>query len=150
MRQRDKTGPRAMVRRTISASPEEVFAAWTDADGMREWMSPVGTASMEMDLRVGGEFRLVMSGGGMEIKHVGVYTVIQPPIRLQFTWRSEFTGLRDTLVTVDLTPIDGGKTELLLTHERLSEEESVSHGGGWSTILDRLDALLSKGIPRGC
>ena len=135
--------PVAFVRRVLPAPPEVVFAAWTDAAGMRQWMSPVGTASMAMDLRVGGSFRLVMSGPGLDIEHSGEYLAIEPPSLLSFSWRSEFTAGRETLVTVRLAPYGQSETELTLTHELLTEDQARSHEGGWGGILDRLAEHLS-------
>jgi uncharacterized protein YndB with AHSA1/START domain len=123
----------------LPAPPEEVFAAWTDPDRAKQWMSPVGSATLTLDLRVGGRFRLVMAGEGMEIDHEGEYRAIEPPRLLQFTWRSRFTGDRDTLVTVRFEPHGDGQTEVLLTHEGLTEDEAASHSGGWDQILERLE-----------
>jgi uncharacterized protein YndB with AHSA1/START domain len=107
------------VRRVIAAPIDEVFAAWLDADGMREWMSPMGTASMTADFRPGGSFRLVMLHGETSIEHVGVYRVIDPPHRIVFTWKSQYTGQIDTLVTIDLRSLGAEETEIVVTHEML-------------------------------
>ena len=79
---------------------------------MAQWMTPAGTASAEVDLRVGGRFRLVMAYEHLRIEHTGEYQVIKPPALLVFTWRSEFTGMRDTLVTVRLTERHSHETEI--------------------------------------
>ena len=59
------------VRRRLPAPIDEVFSWWTEADRLREWMSPFGTVEAEVDLRVGGAFRIVMKGGDTVIDHVG-------------------------------------------------------------------------------
>lgn len=130
------------VRRLLPATPEEIFRAWTDPEQIRHWMSPVGTAEAEVDLRVGGGFRIVMSGEGLEIEHTGEYLEIAPPDRLAFTWRSPYTGQEPSLVTVTLLRRDEG-TELVLIHERLPQETAASHGEGWGRMLERLAAHLS-------
>lgn len=139
----------AVVRRILSAPPEEVFAAWTDPEGMRQWMSPMGSAAMTMDLRVGGEFELVMADEHLEIHHSGVYRDIEPPSLLAFTWRSEYTGGRETLVTVRLTPHGEDQTELVLTHEQLPPDQVKPHGHGWQLIVAKLEAYLQPQAGRG-
>jgi uncharacterized protein YndB with AHSA1/START domain len=125
------------VHRFIPAAADDVFAAWTDPELMRRWMSPVGRAEAEVDLRVGGRFRLAMVGQGTKIEHTGEYLEISPPGRLVFSWRSPYTGPEPSVVTVVLRPVEGG-TELVLTHEGLPEEGVPSHRDGWGRMLDRL------------
>jgi uncharacterized protein YndB with AHSA1/START domain len=131
------------VRRTLAANPEEVFRAWTDPEWMGNWMSPVGTATAEVDLRQGGRFRVVMSGRGMVIEHTGEYLHVEPPNRLVFTWQSPFTGDEPSVVTVALSAAPGG-TELVLTHGRLPRDVAESHGEGWAAMFDRLATMLQE------
>jgi uncharacterized protein YndB with AHSA1/START domain len=130
------------VRRIIGAPIDEVFSAWLDAEGMREWMSPLGTATMTADFPPGGSFRLVMLHGETSIEHVGVYRVIDPPHRIVFTWRSQYTGPIDTVVTIDLRSLGAEETEIVVTHELLPVDEREPHRGGWTAILGRLDSHL--------
>ncbi len=130
------------LARVLPATPDEVFRAWTDPEQMARWMSPVGSARADVDLRVGGHLRLVMDGAGMSIAHTGEYLEIDPPTRLSFTWRSEHTGGRDTMVTVALEPHPDG-TFLRLRHERLSEEQAATHGQGWGQMVERLAVAMA-------
>lgn len=125
------------VRRLLPATPEEVFAAWTEPDTMARWLSPVGHAEVEVDLRVGGRFRVAMVGQDRRIEHTGEYLEIAPPRRLAFTWASPYTGPEPTVVTVELRPAREG-TELLLIHRGLPEDQVEPHAGGWGGMLDRL------------
>ena len=134
--------PRAYVKRIVRAPAADIFDAWPDPAAMAQWMTPVGTATAEVDLRVGGRFRLVMADAHLRIEHTGEYRVIQPPELLVFTWRSEFTGMRDTLVTVRLTERSSDETEIELTHELATDHEASSHAGGWSHLLGRLQAYV--------
>jgi len=77
--------PRAYVKRVVRVVADDAFAAWTDPVAMAQWMTPSGTAAAEVDLRVGGGFRLVMSDEHLRIEHTGQYHVIQPPELLVFT-----------------------------------------------------------------
>jgi uncharacterized protein YndB with AHSA1/START domain len=133
-----------VVERRISAPAAEVFRWWTDPQCMGRWMSPVGTAEAEVDLRVGGGFRVVMKGEGHVIEHIGEYREVEPPHRLVFTWVSPFTGPAPSLVTVELSPDGTDATSLRITHAELPADAALSHGGGWRRMLERLDGLLGQ------
>ena len=135
------------ISRLLPATPEEVFAAWTDPVSLKEWMCP-GTqtvASVSLDLRVGGTFEIVMRRENSDFVHVGEYREIRPPERLVFTWQSAATLQRETLVTVELFP-RGKQTELVLQHELLPDEQSASqHQDGWQGIIEKFGIYLGKG-----
>jgi uncharacterized protein YndB with AHSA1/START domain len=126
------------IERRLPAPIEEVFRWWTDPDRLSAWMSPVGRAEAEVDLRVGGELRIVMRAGDTVIEHRGRYIEVVPPTRLVFTWASPFTGTEPSLVTVELKPASAGETVLRLLHTALPEAIAESHRGGWSSMLERL------------
>ena len=130
-------GRSAEVRRLLPATADEVFAAWTDPELMARWFSPVGHAEVEVDLRVGGRFRVTMGTEDRRIEHTGEYLEISSPRRLAFTWASPFTGPEPSVVTVEIQSAEEG-TELLLTHERLPGDQVEPHAGGWGRMLDRL------------
>lgn len=129
-----------VVERVIRATPDEVFDAWTTPSRMAAWMSPIGAAEAEVDLRVGGSFRVVMVEARLE--HTGEYLEIDPPRRLVFTWVSPFTGGEPSVVTVELHPHDDG-TRVVLTHERLPEDVVDGHRDGWGTMIERLAGILA-------
>lgn len=131
------------IRRRLAAPIDEVFRWWTEADRLREWMSPIGTVDAEVDLRVGGTLRIVMKDGGTVINHVGEYLEVVPPRRLVFTWFSEFTGPEPSLVTVELEPEGSAATRVRLVHSQLPESAARSHRDGWGAMLDRLSRNLS-------
>ena len=129
------------IERLISASIDEVFAAWTEPALMATWLSPIGHAEVEADVRVGGRFRVTMIGENLRLEHTGEYLVIDPPRRLSFTWFSPYTGGHASRIDVTLAT-HGPATRLVLSHQRLPDETRASHEGGWAAMLDRLDALL--------
>jgi uncharacterized protein YndB with AHSA1/START domain len=130
------------VRRRLPAPPDEVFRWWTEPELMQKWMTPTGDVEASVDLRAGGALRVVMSGGGMVIEHVGTFLEIDRPNRLVFTWASRYTGPNTSLVTVEFHPAAGNATDLRITHTELPEEATTSHGGGWIAMLDRLEGAL--------
>jgi uncharacterized protein YndB with AHSA1/START domain len=131
-----------VVRRTIPAPREEVFAAWLDAASLATWMCPgAARSTAEVDPRVGGSFRVVMDHEDERVEHTGIYLAIEPPERLSFTWISRYTDMLPSIVTVELRP-HGDATEIVLTHERLPARHVEAHQKGWGDILRKLEAAL--------
>jgi uncharacterized protein YndB with AHSA1/START domain len=117
---------------------------------MQRWMTPVGTVEAEVDLRVGGSFRVVMKGEGRVLEHTGEYRVVEAPRRLAFTWSSPYTGPRQSLVTVELERDGQNATHLRLVHAELPAQAAESHRTGWGGMLDRLAEAMpaQRGSPR--
>jgi uncharacterized protein YndB with AHSA1/START domain len=145
------SGTRAPIvqERVLAATPEEVFAAWSDPESLRAWMCPgdVRRAEAQVDFRVGGRFRIVMYGREA-YSHHGEYLEIDPPRRLVFTWVSEFLpeAVSRTRVSVTFTRLAAGGTRLRLVHEALPAGDwYAGHEQGWSDILARLDEVLRPG-----
>ena len=137
--------PRVVVRRRIRATREELFDAWTDAEGMREWMCPgdVESAEVRMEPRVGGKIEIIMRTAREAFEHRGEFRVVERPGRLVFTWSARATAWRETLVTVELVEVSAVETELVLTHEGIEREDvREQYGGGWSGIVGKLEEYL--------
>ena len=80
----------ARIERTFNAPAEDVFDAWTSPEVMRRWLhcaSDWETPAAEVDLRVGGQVRVVMrKPDGTQAEARGEYTLIERPRRLVMTW----------------------------------------------------------------
>ena len=87
-----------VVRKMLPASREEVFDAWLDTQGMREWMCPGSATSADVTLesRVGGRFRIVMKTPNVDYEHTGEFRVLERASKLQFTWVSPGTDHQET------------------------------------------------------
>ncbi|HET7874267.1 MAG TPA: SRPBCC domain-containing protein [Methylomirabilota bacterium] len=135
------------LTRTLPAPRERVFRAWTDPEALTRWWGPHGfeTPSAELDLRVGGRYRLAMRKlpDGEVFYLTGTYREVRPPERLVYTWQWEAEPeLGNTLVTVEFREVAGG-TEVTVTHELFpSEKVGDDHNRGWSGCLDRLAGAL--------
>ncbi|MEO8316371.1 MAG: SRPBCC domain-containing protein [Pseudomonadota bacterium] len=142
-----KVAAAVVVRRTIAASPEELFDAWLDPEALGIWMRPNGIrhTTAKADARVGGSYEIIMQGDENTYPHHGVYRVIDRPRRLVLTWLSHGTEGCETLVTVDFLPVDQ-RTEVVVTHERLPEGARESHTRGWTSGLERLAEFGTKGV----
>lgn len=129
-----------LIERTIPASPQRVWAAFTTAEGLAAWLWPGSwQATAEVDLRVGGRFRIASSEKGIAV--AGEFVSIEEPGRLVQTWRWEGDP-EETLVTYTFEP-SGEGTALTILHERFdSAEDRDSHVQGWNDCLDRLEPYL--------
>lgn len=144
-----KTETSLRVSRVILAEPETVFAAWTEPKQLLRWSCPEGATvtDAQVDLRVGGKYRLRMKGSEGEVHTaVGVYREIERPHRLVFTWDwlEQDHAVGETVVTVEFKDL-GGSTEVVLSHELFpSAEAKASHEEGWTSCLNRLEALFAR------
>jgi uncharacterized protein YndB with AHSA1/START domain len=142
----------AVIKRRVSAPRERVFQAWTTAEHLQRWFFPGldgdATPQAEVDLRVGGRYRITMHAADGHIAAMvgGVYHEVRPPEKLVFSWVWEAPDPEpsETLVTVELHEIQG-ETEVIITHEY--SPDVITHGRhtiGWNCILERLTLLLES------
>jgi uncharacterized protein YndB with AHSA1/START domain len=137
------------VRRTFAAPPARVFQAWTRPEELKRWAAPgpMETPLAEVDLRVGGQYRIHMRApDGAEHRVFGVYREVDPPRRLVYTWTWEDDPeVIDSVVTVEFHD-RGGSTEVVLRHEALpNKDRRDKHEVGWNGCLDKLASVVSPG-----
>ena len=133
------------VTRDFKAPRELVWQAHVDPELFQRWIGGYPGWSMpvcEMDVRVGGKFRIDMHGkDGKIFKHNGEYLEVLPPRRLKFTWISAATNQLPTVVTIDFKAL-GDQTEITLVHDGLDTSKNVEgHTKGWTEILEQLRVL---------
>jgi uncharacterized protein YndB with AHSA1/START domain len=126
----------------IAASPETLWAFWTDPTRLAEWW---GTEA-EVVAEPGGLFRVVMDSGPIMR---GTFTELDPPHRLVFTfgWEQNAPGEPlapgSTRVEVTLTP-DDGETVLVLRHSEMPTTHAADHEKGWQHFVnERLVAVAT-------
>ncbi len=141
------TGTTLRMERTFQAPRERVFDAFTSEEVLRRWWRAEHdweTTVAEVDLRVGGEVRVVMRNPhtGDEYGGGGRYAEIDPPRRLAFTWLWDDRTERQ-LIEIDFEERDGA-TLVRFTHSGLWDEEAVrAHEGGWGRAFDNLERALA-------
>ncbi len=138
------------TKKTIKAKRERVFSAWIDQNLISKWFAPrdLKSPSSEIDLKVGGTYRVNMEGimrGQQTSGNVsGEYIKIIPNELLVFTFRGTWEKVPDSTVTVEFKDVAEG-TEITLTHEGIIDEQ----GGegkrlGWESSLQKLSELFSR------
>jgi uncharacterized protein YndB with AHSA1/START domain len=130
-----------MLQRTINASAERLFDAWTKPELMKQWFhatEKMSTTKAEADLRVGGAWLVEMkSSKGDLIPNNGHYKVIERPNKLVFTWHPHGAPDYETTVSLIFKKVSDTVTDFTLTHEGLrNEQDKTNHTNGWNGCLD--------------
>jgi len=150
---------------TLDASPAEVYRAWTDPEHL-EWYfndhQPLPDEPIEVDLRVGGEWRQMMViDEETRFMTGGIYRELVPDERIVFAWGATDGWPKldqeqldaSPQVTVTLTP-DGEQTVLSvnvalpveLSDDEVREWWSRPVRNGWQDTVDRLAALVAARV----
>lgn len=137
---------RLEIRRHYPATPERVWRAWTNPQALSRWFgSPGSVTTAELDVRVGGRWRITSAAPGGETHEVsGVYQEVVPHRRLVFTWAWRSTPERVSRVSIDFRAVDGG-TELGFVHDRFFDEQArINHERGWLPMFGQLAEFLAQ------
>jgi uncharacterized protein YndB with AHSA1/START domain len=140
--------PSVTLKRRLNAPAEKVYAAWTEPAQIAHWFGPsetvAGSVHAEMDVRVGGRFRVSFNTVDGEHHEVGgIYREVVPNEKLVFSWAWHTTPERESLVTVLIRKESEGAM-LTLTHEQFFDEAARDgHKRGWTGTLDKLEHYLS-------
>jgi uncharacterized protein YndB with AHSA1/START domain len=135
-----------VVTRTFNGPARLVFEAWTKPELFRQWWVPKSMGmtllSCEMDVRVGGKYRLVFTHGDSEAAFFGTYKEVIPHSRLVWTNEESDEG---SVTTVTLEE-KGGKT-LLVMHELYPSKDALDAAGTGAAdamveTFGQLDELL--------
>jgi uncharacterized protein YndB with AHSA1/START domain len=136
------------ITRIFDAPRERVWQEWTEPERFADWYGgseaeiPISTVSM--DVREGGAWRATMLHGGREIQWEGEYQEVVEPERLVFTVSDQPGEEAYELVTVVLTDLGDGRTEMLFQQRgRMSPEQYERAGEGWSGFFDRIAERLA-------
>ncbi len=150
----ERTSDRELVvRRTVNGPARLVFEAWTKAELFQRWWVPksygLTLLSCEMDVRVGGQYRLVFRRGDSTMAFFGTYREVTPPSRL--VWTNEEGEDGETVTTVTFDERDG-KT-LLVVHDLYPSKDALDAAiasgstGGMPDQLDQLEEFLASFDP---
>jgi uncharacterized protein YndB with AHSA1/START domain len=118
-----------LITREFDTPARLVYRAWTEPDLVRRWWSGDRgeMTSAEIDLRVGGTWRFVMTASaGFEVAFHGEYQEIVPAERIVST--EVFEGMPDAGALSTITFSEGnGRTELRILVQHSSQENRDAH-----------------------
>jgi uncharacterized protein YndB with AHSA1/START domain len=143
-----KSDRELVVTRTFNAPARLVFQAWTKPELFKQWWVPKSMGmflrSCEMDVRVGGRYRLVFGQDASNTaEFFGTYVEVTPHSRL--AWTNDEGGEGGPVTTVTFEE-KGGKT-LLVMHELYPSKEALDAAGTGAADMmgetfGQLDELL--------
>jgi len=145
-----KSDRELVATRTFNGPARLVFEAWTKPELFTRWWVPksagMALLSCELDVRVGGKYRLEFGHPSSErtMAFFGRYIEVTPPARL--VWTNE-EGDEDGAVTTVIFEERDGKTLLTLSDLYPSKEaldEAIASGStsAFDEQFEQLDELL--------
>jgi uncharacterized protein YndB with AHSA1/START domain len=142
-----------VVTRTINAPPRIVFEAWVKAELFQRWWVPKSLGmtllSCELDVRVGGAYRLVFQHPAVPepVAFHGRYIEVTPPSRL--VWTNEEAGGNGQITTVTFE--ERARQTLLVMSEFYPSKEALdeairseSTSGDMNETFNQLDEFLAS------
>jgi uncharacterized protein YndB with AHSA1/START domain len=142
------TDTQILITRDFDAPRELVYKAWTTPELIKRWWSGDRgeVTSVEVDLRVGGGWRYVMTAnGGFEVAFHGEYREIVPNQLIVST--EVFEGMPDAAALTTNTFNDvNGRTRLTMLVEHSSPAHRDAHinsgmEGGMQEAMDHLEEV---------
>jgi uncharacterized protein YndB with AHSA1/START domain len=138
------------LTRVFDAPRERVWSEWTEPEAFADWYGgaecEVPLSSVVMDVRPGGALKLTMFAppDRREINWQGEYLEVDEPERLVFTISDQPEEHRHELVTVVLTELGDGRTEMFFEQRgHMGPEQYEAAKTGWGGFFDRLDERLA-------
>lgn len=138
--------PGITITRVFDAPRERVWQEWTEPERFADWFggseADVPLDTVAMDVRVGGGWRMTMFAPH-EIHWHGEYMEVDEPSRLVFSVSDQAPGGRYEYVSVELTDLGDGRTEMHFQQSgELPPEVYEMAKQGWGRFFDRLDERL--------
>ncbi|RZQ59487.1 SRPBCC family protein [Amycolatopsis suaedae] len=139
-----------LITREFNAPKHLVYRAWTTPELVKRWWAGDRgeVTSVEIDLRVGGRWRYVMTAnGGFEVGFHGEYQEIEPAERIVSTEVYEGFPKEDAYATNTITFTEtGGRTTLRVLTQHQTREHRDGHinsgmEGGMQESMDHLERV---------
>ncbi|MFN8629279.1 MAG: SRPBCC domain-containing protein [Chloroflexota bacterium] len=137
-----------LASRVINGPARIVYDAWTKPELFRQWWLPksfpITLTACELDVRVGGGYRLVFGHEGSSAEFFGRYLEVSPGSRLVWTNDESDNG---QVTTVTFTESDG--QTLVTVHDRFPSKEALDaeiesgSTGAMPEQLAQLDELVA-------
>lgn len=143
------TEAQIVITRVFAARRERVWREWTEPERFADWFggaeSEIPLDTVSMDVRPGGAWRLTMFAepGRRRIDWHGEYVEVEPPERLVLTLSDQPEGDGYALVSVVLSDLGDGRTEMSFEQTGPLPPELVEAAReGWGVFFARIDERL--------
>ena len=145
-----------VLERILDAPRENVYRAWTEPELLKQWFAPkpYTTPVAEIDVRPGGNSRIVMRGeDGNEMEIPGVYLEVVPNEKIVATdaYSSAWVPAAQPFMTMILTFEDAGPGKTKYTarvrHWNAADKEKHEQMGfytGWGICADQLEDVAKS------
>lgn len=141
-----------IITRTFPASPERVFATWTDPEDFAVWFGgadvDVPVESVSLDVHKGGKWHAIMYlPDGDPIDWHGEYTDVTPPSHLAMTMSDDPDVDSDDPIVVQFAE-SGTGTQMTMTQPRgdFSADQVAATTKGWNGFFDALETLVAPPV----
>ena len=144
-------GNKVTLHRVLTAKPEKVYRAFTEADALARWLPPDGfTCTVHhFEGKIGGTYRMSFTNFTTRASHSfgGEFLELVPHQRLKYTDRFEDPNLPgEIVVTVTLKEVFCG-TDITIIQENLPAAIPVEACYlGWQQSLQYLAKLVEPDI----
>ena len=147
-----------VLEREVDVPPELVWKAWTTPEHLKQWFTPkpYETADVEIDVRPGGIFRVVMRSPEGEEMDQGAGCILEAVENRRLVWTGALgPGFRPSASDFPFSAIitmepsgTGTKYRAVAVHgspELKAQHEEMGFHDGWGAALDQL-VELAKGL----
>lgn len=141
-----------VVSRIIRGPARLVFAAWTRPELFQRWWvpkgAPISLLSCELDVRVGGRYKLVfgVNGTDQQMPFFGRYLEVTPPSRI--VWTNDEGEEAGAITTVTFEEKEGHTHVIVhdLYPSREALDEAIASGSteGMPAQLEQLDEMIGS------
>jgi uncharacterized protein YndB with AHSA1/START domain len=140
------------IVRVFDAPARLLFKAHAEREHIMQWFGPVGwpVTFCEMDFRVGGQWRMAMTGstGVQNPPFGGTYLAIEPDRLIKWDNGFEIPGAERMVTTIAFDELDG-KTTVTMTTVFASQRMYAEHVGagfeqGVGSGMDQLERIVAK------
>lgn len=146
----DPNLPTIQIIREFDAPRERVFAAFTDAALVAQWLGP-RSMTMRIDMwecHTGGRYRYVSIREGTEYGFYGSFHEVRPDERIVQTFTYEEYPDSVSLETAEFAQLDGDRTRvtILSFYNSMEARDGMIAGGMDTGVIqgfEKLDALLA-------
>ena len=140
------------LHRVVTAPPEKVFRAFTEANAMASWIPPYGFLCVvhSMEVKIGGSFKMsfINFTTGNAHSFGGTYLDVKPNEFLKYTDTFDDPNLPGEMTTsVWLNEVSCG-TEIKILQENIPAMIPTEMCYlGWQESLEKLKKLVEPNIP---